>query len=219
MQKAVCYVSKPLSPFLKNSKKQRIMTIDDCFVLGYLTKAHGLAGELQALFDVDDLSQYENLDTLWVERFGSLIPYKVEYVLPLMHKRNRVIVKLAGIDHIDQAETLAKSKLYLPLSMLPPLEGENAFYYHEVIGFQIIDEEKGALGNVDTIYDLESNALISMMYQGKEVLIPIQDAFILRVDRNQRCLHVRLPEGLLEVYLEDTRDEKADDGFFETDLL
>jgi 16S rRNA processing protein RimM len=195
------------------------MTIDDCFVLGYLTKAHGLAGELQALFDVDDLSQYENIDTLWVERFGSLIPYKVEYVHPLMHKRNRVIVKLAGIDHIDQAETLAKSKLYLPLSMLPPLEGENAFYYHEVIGFQIIDEERGALGTVNTIYDLESNALISMIYRGKEVLIPIHDAFILRVDRDKQSLHVRLPEGLLEVYLESNQDEEADDGFFEIDIL
>lgn len=184
------------------------MSLKDYFLLGYLTKAHGLQGELQAIFDVDDLSPYETLETVWIERFGTLIPFQVEYVHPLQHKRKHVLLKLAGVDHIDQAEALEKTRIYLPLSMLPPLEGENTFYYHEVIGFRIIDERRGPLGQVETIYDIESNALIAMLYQGKEVLIPIHDAFIRRIDRQNQSLYVYLPDGLLEIYLEDTSPDE-----------
>ena len=53
------------------------------------------------------------------------------------------------------------------------------------------------------IYDLETQDLLGVTHQGKEVLIPIQDGIISRVDKAAKKVYCQLPEGLLDIYLED----------------
>jgi 16S rRNA processing protein RimM len=71
------------------------------------------------------------------------------------------------------------------------------------VGCQVIDEELGELGEVTVIYDLETQDLIGMQYREKEVLIPIQDGIIQKVDKTGKKVFCRLPEGLLDIYLND----------------
>ncbi|MGO8609895.1 ribosome maturation factor RimM, partial [Rhizobium johnstonii] len=75
------------------------------------------------------------------------------------------------------------------------------FYFHDVVGFTVMDEQLGELGTVETFYELPQQDVLSMRYQGQEVLIPVADELILHADQQARKLYVKLPEGLLEVYL------------------
>jgi 16S rRNA processing protein RimM len=85
---------------------------------------------------------------------------------------------------------------------LPQLE-EGQYYFHELIGFDVLDETLGLIGPVQIIYDLETQDLLGVTHQGKEVLIPIQDGIILKVDKAAKKVYCQLPEGLLDIYLED----------------
>ncbi|WP_316929035.1 ribosome maturation factor RimM [Nitritalea halalkaliphila] len=86
--------------------------------------------------------------------------------------------------------------------MLPPLE-EDQYYYHDLVGFEVQDEQHGSIGTVDALYDLQTQNLLGVTYRGKEVLIPITDGILIRVDQRERKVYTRLPEGLLDLYLED----------------
>jgi 16S rRNA processing protein RimM len=173
------------------------MTKDDCYELGRITKVHGLKGEVQVLLDVDDPFEYEELESVLLEREGELVPYFIEAINV---QANRVIVKFEEISTVDQAGKLVNAPLWLPLNNLPELEGDQ-FYYHEIIGYRIVDERAGELGEICEIVTMPTQDLIVMDYQGKEVLIPITDDVLGTLDRPARTLHVHLPEGLLEVYL------------------
>jgi 16S rRNA processing protein RimM len=175
------------------------MRVEDCYQLGYVIKTHGLHGEVSILLDVDFPEAYENLESVFVATAGSetLVPFFVEH---LTIRQNKALIKFEEVDTIEQAEKLLKAQLYLPLTSLPLLEGDQ-YYYHEIIGFTVTDEQQGALGTVQDVYESTGQDMIVMQYQEKEVLIPINDDIVQRVDRGAQVVYVTLPEGLLEVYL------------------
>ena len=103
-------------------------------------------------------------------------------------------------ERIEEAEPLRNAKLWLPLSELPELASDQ-FYFHEVIGFQVIDANMGPLGTVENFYELPQQNVLAMRYQGQEVLIPVVDELVSHADTEARQLFVSLPEGLLDIYL------------------
>jgi 16S rRNA processing protein RimM len=177
------------------------MTIDDCYQLGSVVKPHGLRGLVVAFMDVDDLNAYRKVKTVYLElptAPGKLTAYTVERVQP--QTQDRALLKLKGIDTIEAAEPLRNANLYRPLNELPELE-EDQFYFHDVIGYTVVDEQLGELGIVETFYDLPQQDLMAMRYKGQEVLIPVVDELVSRADSEAKKLYVRLPEGLLDIYL------------------
>ncbi|RAU83692.1 ribosome maturation factor RimM [Pontibacter arcticus] len=184
------------------------MNIDACFLLGYIVKTHGVKGQVVAFFDVDYPEDYEDLESVFLEQQGRLVPFFIESMEP--QQKGRFIIRFEDIKTIEQAEKLRNTSLYLPLNELPELE-EDQFYFHEVIGYQVVDENHGKLGLVREFYDLPQQQLMAMDYQGQEMLIPVMDEILLRADHDAKVLHVRLPEGLLEVYTEPARPDEADD--------
>ncbi|MEK6480877.1 ribosome maturation factor RimM [Catalinimonas sp. 4WD22] len=176
------------------------MQADDCYQLGFVTKTHGLQGEVNVYLDVDFPEAYEEMESVFLQLPGSgtLIPFFIESLR--LHKES-LIVKFEDIDTIEQAESLLKAGLYLPLDQLPQLQ-EWQFYFHEIIGFQVEDENEGQLGTVKDVYEAGEQYLIAMDYQSREVLIPLNDDIILKVDKERKIVFTHLPEGLLGVYLE-----------------
>ncbi len=175
------------------------MTKDNCFELGKITKTHGLKGEVVLWLDVDFPEDYEDLESILLEERGELVPYFMEsYRL----SGNRAIVKFEDIDTFEKAELMINLQAFLPLEDLPELD-KNQFYYHEIIDYKVIDKNLGELGTVQTVHSMQAQDLLVMDYKGKEVLIPVISEIVLNADKVAKVLNVNLPDGLLEVYLED----------------
>jgi 16S rRNA processing protein RimM len=176
------------------------MNKDNCFQLGHIAKVHGLHGEVGIVLDVDYPDDYEDLKHVFVEQKSRLVPFFLEHFV--VSHSNKVLAKFEDHDSIEDAEKLVGSALYLPLSQLETLQ-EDQYYYHELIGFEVIDDSLGKIGEVKVIYDLETQDLMGVDHKGKEVLIPIQDQIIQKVDKADKKVYCQLPAGLLEIYLED----------------
>ena len=166
----------------------------DYFYLGIITKPFGYKGQLFVYLDTDQPEKYQSLDAVFMEVDGDMIPYMIEDIQ--LRNGNTAVVKFTDIDG-DEAKSLIKSELYLPLSMLPPLTG-NKFYYHEVIGFTVIDKEKGNIGICQDFIDVSQQPIMQIDCNGKEILIPAVEEFILRIDEEREELWMTLPEGLME---------------------
>ncbi len=175
------------------------MEKEKCFYLGRITKVVGFKGEVAVYIDSDEPEKYAGLDAVFLDISGNLIPFFVEK-LSLRNKNNQFTIKFQDTDDLDSASRLQGSDMYLPLEALPPLEG-NAFYFHEVAGFEVHDEQKGFIGKILQVLDYPGNPLFEIQYNDKTLLIPVQDQFITKLDKTKKCIHISAPEGLIDMYL------------------
>lgn len=174
------------------------MTIDDCFYLGRVTKPWGVKGQVILFLDVDSPEEYAGLDSAFVEIKGKLVPhfFHIDQL-----NGNKAVATFEEIG-ADQALELVGHDLYLPLDLLPKLEG-NKFYFHEVVGFRVIDAEKGDIGTLEQVIEYPAQPLFQIMKNGVEVLVPVIDEVVEEVDREQKILRIKAPKGLIDLYLGD----------------
>ena len=173
------------------------MQFEDCFEIGYILKPHGLDGALSIRLDVDDLMKYKGMESVIVNIGGNLVPF---FISSLQFNGEKGILRLKDVATIDEAGELKSCTLLLPLEQLPKLD-KDQFYFHEVIGYKIVDRALGELGIIENIFSGGNQDLISMKYKEKEILIPINDALVGQADHSKKEIQVSLPEGLLEIYL------------------
>jgi len=174
------------------------MLKEDCFFLGTVVGKYSYKGEVLIKLDTDQPELYENISSFFIETQTGLAPYFVKK--SGLHKSSLLRVAFEDITDENDADGLLKKKVFLPLDMLPKLTG-NRFYYHEVIGYDVIDKHHGNIGEVTAVNDNASQALLEIDYKSTQVLLPIVDEIIKRVDRAEKQLHVQIPEGLLDIYI------------------
>ncbi|MDX1603407.1 MAG: ribosome maturation factor RimM [Salinimicrobium sediminis] len=174
------------------------MTKEECFYLGRIVSKFSFKGEVLIKLDTDEPESYLEMESVFVEYDNNLVPFFIER--SSLQKSNLLRVKFEEVDSEEDAEDLMKCDLYLPLNLLPELS-EDQFYFHEIIGFKVEDELYGTVGTLTGVNDTTTQALFEIEKDGKQVLIPMNDQFLLKVDKKNKTIHVKTPEGLIDLYL------------------
>ncbi|MBW8199646.1 ribosome maturation factor RimM [Flagellimonas abyssi] len=174
------------------------MRKEDCFYLGKVVSKYSFKGEVLVKLDTDEPHIYENMESVLVSFGNNLIPFFIDRCR--LHKSNLLRIDFEEVKDESSADNIVGSELYLPLTMLPPLKG-NKFYFHEVIGFTVMDEVHGDIGIIESVNDSASQDLFEIKKGDKELLIPVSDDIIAKVDRENKTIHVKTPEGLVDLYL------------------
>lgn len=174
------------------------MRKEDCFYLGKIAKKFSFKGEVLLYLDTDEPELYENMESVFVERNNHLIPFFIEH--SILHKNDLLRVRFEDVKNEQEADEIVGAEIYLPLKMLPKLSG-NKFYFHEVIGFTVTDRRLGMVGKIQKILDNTAQPLFQIEHEGREILIPMVDHFIIKVDRAAKNILLDVPEGLIEMYL------------------
>jgi len=170
---------------------------EDYFYLGKITKRFGLKGELVVYLDTDEPEKYHKLELVFLDIDGEPIPFFIKETK--IKARNQLIVLFQDIDSASSSHYV-DADLYLPLSSLPILEG-NKFYYHEIKGFTIIDAAHGNIGVCESVLDSSTQAVMQIIHPKGEILVPIVDDFIKKVNRDARTIEIETPLGLIEFYI------------------
>ena len=174
------------------------MTKDDCFYLGKIVKKFSFKGEVLVKLDTDEPELYEHMESVFVDVRNNLIPFFIES--SQLHKSDLLRVKFEDIDTEADADALIKSELFLPLEFLPKLE-EDQFYFHEIIGFKVEDKTFGHVGIIKSVNDTTAQSLFEIDRDGTEILIPMNDDFIVKIDKSNKTIYVNTPDGLIDLYL------------------
>ncbi|SHJ15290.1 16S rRNA processing protein RimM [Mesonia phycicola] len=175
------------------------MQKEDCFYLGKIVSKFSFKGELLVKLDTDDPESFLKMESVFVDLNKNLIPFFIEK--SSLQKSNLLRVKFEDISTEKEADLLLKKEVYLPLTMLPELK-EDQFYFHEVIGFKVIDKTFGEVGILKGVNDSTPQALFEIEREGKEILVPLNDDFIWKIDKPNKELYLNVPEGLIEMYLD-----------------
>ncbi len=170
-----------------------IMTVEECFKIGYIAKTHGLKGEVTIIMS-PECPDIDELKSLFVEINQNLIPYFIDAV---SIKGDKAYIKFEDVNSIDQANDLKGSSLYLSKTERTKL-GRGEFYNDEVIDFEVTDKEAGILGPVREIFESGLNRFL-VIDGKKEIMIPLNGPFIKSVNKSKKKISVELPEGFLDI--------------------
>ena len=186
------------------------MTREECVLLGYISRAHGLKGEMKFTFDVQDLSDYLEVKSIFIGKKD--VPLENVKLMRLNPgSGNLAIIKIKGINSRNEAEELRGSEVWFPIARLAKLKEGQVFYY-EIIGFQVVDKSHGPVGKIRDIYETGAEDLLIVdTPDGTEVMIPFRKPVYTGTDRETETVNVDMPEGLLELYVGENESKEDSD--------
>lgn len=168
---------------------------EDVYRIGFFNKPHGIHGELQFTF-TDDVFDRVEADCLICLLDGILVPFFIEEYR--FRSDSTALVKLEHIDTAEQARMFTNVEVYFPLAEADAVPTEELTWNY-FVGFELCDEESGALGQITAVDTTTVNTLFVVDSGGEELLIPAQETFITGVDREERVIVMNLPAGLLQL--------------------
>jgi 16S rRNA processing protein RimM len=171
----------------------------DWVIVAKIVRPRGLRGEAIAELLTDFPERFAGRKRLFLLGAASA-PRPIELERHWLHQ-GRIVLKFAGIDSIDDAETLRGLDVAIPKAERAPLE-DGTIYIADLIGCALIDSHtKTEVGQITEV-DRESSAaalLVVRTSAKQEALVPFAKAFQPTFDPTARTLTMDLPEGLLEL--------------------
>jgi len=160
------------------------------------SSAHGLYGKVRLVLFTEDLGLFKKGRKIFISRDGKN-EKSFEIVSASPYKRNFAILTLSGIDDRSHAEEIEGYDVFIDKAYLPPLESEDTFYWKDLIGISVYDEEGTFLGILESIIETGSNDVYVVKKDGNEILIPALASVVKAVDVSKKSMCVSLPEGLV----------------------
>lgn len=166
--------------------------------IGKIGKAHGLKGAVKCLAEDAYLPDLANASAVFIEENGQKLPYFLEEV----QIGNAIILTLEEVKTKEAANRLRGAEVFLRESDLLPIENRefNNLLYEKYEGYQLEDKELGMIGVIEEVLEMPQQEMAVVTYKDNEVMIPLNEDFILEVLEQKKVLKVELPEGLLDLY-------------------
>ena len=167
----------------------------DWVPVGDITKTHGLKGEVKLRPLVNDPSLVQGAHRARiVGDDGDSVDTILEKV---RGQGGRWIVKFKNCKTVEQAQTLVGKTLEIFTEDFPPLpDGE--YYWFQIEGLQVFDEEGRYFGTITEIISTGSNDVYVVQDGDKELLLPMIDSVVKSIDLKENKLIFHIIEGLLE---------------------
>ena len=165
--------------------------------VGKIVNTHSLKGEVKVISSTDfEEQRFEKGTELLITRGNQVV--KEVTVESYRTHRNNLLVKFVGIDSIEEAEKLKNLQIKIDSENIGELE-ENEFYFHEIIGCEVFDENGKSLGEISEILTPGANDVWVIKSQnGKEILIPYIEDVVKKIDVENKKIDIEVMEGLID---------------------
>ena len=166
--------------------------------IGKIVATHGTTGNVILTHFAGNASWLKKGDPILVEmQKGSQIPYFADTVKA--GKPGELILGLEDVATVETAKRLVGKSVWVEEEKIAGLSRHSPLMW---IGFSVKDKTAGDLGPIADVLQTGSQWLARVVINDKEVLLPLIEQMITKVDIRTRTLYMDLPEGLLAVYLE-----------------
>ena len=165
----------------------------DYLIVGYLRRSHGVRGEMVMEVQTDFPERLKPETKVFVGK-----DYLPMTIATARNHSEGLLIKLNGIDAPEDAARYRNKLVYVTAADRPPL-AKGQFYVHELIGFDVMDEEEGLIGKLTEILQTGANDVyVVTRPDASEVLLPVIPSVVLGIEADRRQIRVRLIPGLLD---------------------
>ena len=167
------------------------------FKIGKFVAVFGLKGELILKHNLGKKTSLKGLNALFVEEMKtSFIPWFIESTK--IKSEEEIYIKLQDLNTREAAVKLTQKEVWLTEADFKKFSAKSSPI--NFLGYEIVENDK-PLGKILEVIEQPHQILCRLEINGKEVLIPLNEDTIRKVDNKKSQIIVELPEGLLEIYL------------------
>ncbi len=160
----------------------------DFLEVGSAVKVHGTKGELKF-----NLTQSFTLkDWAFLEFRGKPVPFYIDYTKAEF--ADEIIIKLSGIDTIEQANNLIGKLLLLTSKQVKNVKNTDDW---NLAGYLMIDQKQGVLGTIVGVIENTYQSLALLNFNERELMVPLVEEIVLEINDKKKEVLVDLPDGLL----------------------
>lgn len=164
------------------------------FEIGQIVNHFGIKGMVKVNPFTNDISQFEELKSVLVEKNGKLLDIQIEEV---KYSKNQILLKLKGIDTVEEAEKYRNCYIKIARENAKKLP-KNTYFIADLLGLTVYTDENILLGKVEDIYNSgASDIYVIKSEDGKQILLPGIKDVIKQIDLEQEKIIVHLIKGLV----------------------
>ena len=162
--------------------------------IGQIVNSYGLKGQMKIVPFTDDITRYSDLKTIYIEMNKQLKEFKIEQV---KYHKNNVLIKLEGIDDINDTEQF--KNCYVKVDRKNAVElPEDSYFIVDLLGLEVFTEDNTLLGKIVDVFPTGSNDVYVVKDElGKQILLPAIGEVIKNVDIPNKKMIVNLIKGLV----------------------
>lgn len=162
--------------------------------IGQIINTNGLKGVVKVNPFTDDIGKFEDLKYVYIQLKNELKKVKIEQV---RYNKNQVLLKLEGIDSIEEAEKYRNFYLKTEKESQEDL-GEDTYYIVDLIGLDVYTDKNEYLGKIEDVFPTGSNDVYVVKDNlGKQILIPAIADVVKEVDLKNKKMIINLIPGLI----------------------
>ncbi len=169
--------------------------MEDFFQVGIITATHGIKGEVKIFPTTDDPARFKKLKEILLDTGKERISFDIQSV---KFFKQFVILKLEGIDSINDAEKYLKRPLFVPRKNAVRLERDE-YFIADLEGLEVKDEDNNPVGILKSVLKTGANDVYVIELQdGRELLLPAIRQCVLDVNVEEGFIRIHILEGLLD---------------------
>lgn len=162
--------------------------------IGQIVNTNGLKGVVKVNPFTDDISKFEDLKYVYIQLKKEFKKVKIEQV---RYNKNQVLLKLEGIDSIEEAEKYRNFYLKTEKESQEDL-GKDTYYIVDLIGIDVYSDKNEYLGKIEDVFPTGSNDVYVVKDNlGKQILIPAIADVVKDVDLKNKKMTINLIPGLI----------------------
>lgn len=159
--------------------------------IGYFIKTHGVKGQI--ILKIEHQFKEKDVKVLFIETATGKAPF---FVNGFKNNNHGLIFSLEEIISVEQAKKLIGKVVFIAKNIL--IEKEEEFDWLDYI---LIDKSLGEIGKIESVSNNGQQLLLKLNYKNKEILLPLVDSFIEKIDHDHKKLFFNAPDGLINLYL------------------
>ena len=161
--------------------------------IGQIVNTQGIKGEVKVFPLTNDASRFDKLKEIYIESKDDLVKYQVESA---KHLKNTVILKLKGIETMNDAEKLRD--LYIKVGRWDAVRlPKDSFFICDIIESKVFDIHGELLGKLTDVLQTGANDVYIVKDEKREILIPALKTVVKEINLQNKKIIVDLPEGLI----------------------
>lgn len=148
---------------------------------GHIMTTHGLKGDLK-IKNLSDFERFKKGNQLYILHNDEYIPVIVNKVST--YKGDTLLVSFKDLLDINLVEKYHSDDIYVSDTEREADELDGDYYYSDLVGKNVVNQNGDARGKVLEIKELPQCDYLVVQYNGKNLLVPFIDEFVLDVTDN-----------------------------------
>lgn len=163
--------------------------------IGTIITKHGFNGSLILKVSGKYSNNLSIVDFLFIEINKKHIPFKLDSIKTFKNKSYKI--KFNEVNDDAYANQLISKSVFIKSNDYPDLKKETNIY-SAIINFSVFNNE-AKIGEIININENLPQPVFEINYKSKTVMVPIHEDLIIKIDKENKNIFLRIPDGLLDI--------------------